>query len=957
MDRLVLVPMQEFTRGQRIFDAVVYGDTCASYGAAVALRDAGQSVLLVSRHTGLMREASWSFLQAAEAGSSESWLEFRKTLELRKAWQMGKIDGACAEVVAADYGQQLGINFLFYAAPVDAEQDDGLVSRVGFWTKQGKRWISARRWLDGSGRGELTGVLGGRFEVSPVASFEVGVFFRHPRPVAPPVREWSSPVDGITRAKYEPSLWGNESVLRFHGESGPVPQQTMDMLAFLRANADLADAVVSHGSFVPLEFRTAEPLTSPDLPGNVLAVSFSPVDVGVMFDAGVEAVARAMTCRPSSGRPAAMVPTDSARGETFDVGVVGLGTGGVLAALAAAREGASVGAVELLPVVGGVGTAGGIHLYYFGVEGGLQREIDQRVSAAMPLFGSRKNVAGFHPLAKSLIVESMLREANVRIFPETMLGPAALGGNQRIVSAMGFSPGGPISIHAEAWVDSSGDGDLAVAAGVPFERSARSDGQASAFSQGSGRFRWRDGELFLRILNFDAGFVDSINSWDLTRARLRGLEHYLRDEFTDEERPTYIAPLIGVRQSRHLQTLYQVTLADLATRRRFADSVGYTACHFDSHAIDFEFESEESAFWIWGCRNWRLRTGCEIPYRSLIPEGVTNLLIGCRAVGATPDAHQSFRMQRDMQRVGEVAGISAAFAAHFDCKTSDVPYEWLRKKLEESGALKANENTHSGFGYHVEESTFVEPSESIEDLIEKTRQGFGIHMFLLTQVGNAATPLLRPLLLEPGASWRAALVLAMLGDEAAEPRLLEAVRTREIGYASDDPRHPQRCQRLAPNWIASLVFLRRCATERTLAALEGLAGDPDLLHNARTATALLCAALADRLGAHRSIAPRVFHLLDRLLATPAPNAIGHPQRTIVGYRDPVEDSGIWYPEVVEDFRWQLHFAIAKARVAWGGEIDSEAQTFRSDPRLPVRRAFEGLNTGNVVATSLVAVSG
>jgi len=942
---------------QRIFDAVVYGDTCAAFGAAMAFRDAGQSVLLVSRHTGLMREASWSFLQSARSGSSGPWGGFRRVLELRRAWQGGKIDGACTEVAAAEYGQQRGVEFLFFAVPIGAEEDDGLVTRVGFFTKQGERWISARRWLDASGRGELARVVSGGIEAPPVEFCESAIYFRHPKPVTPAGEEWATPVPGVTRAEYGPSLWGNESVVRFRGAPGLSPLRTLDMLAFVRAKADLAGAVVSHGSFVPLEFASAGSGASAGLPVNVSTVSSLPTDVGLMFDAGVGAANQLIESMPSSGRRAGRIKVEPARAETFEVGVVGVGTGGVLAALAAAREGARVGAVELLPVVGGVGTAGGIHLYYFGVEGGLQRELDQRVSASMPLFGTRKNIAGFHPMAKSLAAESLLMEAGVRIFTETMLGPVAWGSNQRIASVLAFSPRGPIDMRASAWVDSSGDGDLAVGAGVSFERSARSDGQASAFSQGSGRFRWRDGELFLRILNFDAGFVDSTDSWDLSRARLRGLEHYRRDEFTDEERPTYIAPLIGVRQSRHIQTLYQVTLADLAARRRFADAVGYTACHFDSHAIDFEFESEEAAFWIWGCRNWRLRTGCEIPYRALIPKGVTNLLLGCRAVGATPDAHQSFRMQRDMQRIGEVAGISAAFAARFDCGTADLPYEWLRKKLEETGALKAGENTHSGFGYHVEENAFAEPGGTVTDLIEKTREGFGLHMYLLTQAGEAAIPLLRPLLAEPEASWRAAVVLAMLGDGEAEPRLLAAVRDREIGYEPDDPRHPKRCQRLAPNWIAALVFLRRCATEHTLDAIEKLAGETGLLHNTRTATALLCAALADRLEGRRTSASRVFHLLDRLLATPAPNAIGHPQRTIVGYRDSVDDSGVWYPEVVEDFRWQLHFAVAKARIAWGGGIDSEALMFRCDPRLPVRRAFEGLEAKIPAAVPRESVPG
>jgi hypothetical protein len=200
------------------------------------------------------------------------------------------------------------------------------------------------------------------------------------------------------------------------------------------------------------------------------------------------------------------------------------------------------------------------------------------------------------------------------------------------------------------------------------------------------------------------------------------------------------------------------------------------------------------------------------------------------------------------------------------------------------------------------------------------------------------------MLQDPNASWRAAVVLAMLGDEAAEPRLLEAVETREIGFAEDDPRHPRKCQRLAPNWLSALVFLRRCATSLTLDVLVRLASDPTLVHNARTSCALLCAALAGRLSHSDSHDAMVQMVLDRLLSTPAPNAVGSPQRPVVGPREDGDDSGIWYPVVIEDFRWQLVFAVAKAKLARGQDADRLIAGAARDPRRPVRRAFADLAT-------------
>jgi len=937
--------MKAETHGGRIFDAVVYGDSCSAFGAAAALRQTGQSVLLISRHTGLVREASWSFLQSAQVGASKCWRDFQKYLQERRAWQSGRIDGGCAEVVAAEYGQLLGVNFLFYAAPFAWEENDGLVTRMGFWAKEGEVWIGARRWVDASVTGELARIWRPGLPVPHPVRREAALFFRHPAAVSPARVEWTKPVEGVIGATYEASLWENESVLRFATDRAYPREVTLALLAHARKSLDLAGAVVSHGSFVAAEIF--DPADVPDgLPSNTVlaATAFlgGGADVGSLSDAGVLAGKMLLEVPSARGRAGNLVEIPQPKSSSYDVVVAGLGTGGTIAALSAARQGVRVAAVELMPVPGGVGTGGGIHLYYFGVEGGLQRELDRRTSECMPLFGQRKNVAGFHPMAKTLVIEGMLREQGVEVWRETMIGPVMQTQSGRVDAVQISAPEGLRRLRAEAWVDSTGDADLAVRAGAPFQGSGRSDGLPSAFSQASGRFRWRDGELFLRILNFDAGFVDATQSEDLSRSRLMGLRHYRSGCFTAEEHPTYIAPLLGVRQSRHIEAEYLVTLADLVERRTFPDAISYTACHFDSHAIDFEFESDESAFWIWGCRNWRTRTACEIPYRALLPVGLDNVLLGCRAVGATPDAHQSFRMQRDMQRIGEVAGLAAAFVARFGSKAGEVPLNWLREQLESTGGLKAGAKSNDGFGYHVDASSFSLPTEKLNELVEKTRHGFGPHMFLLYLAGEAAVLPLRDMLAEPEASWRAAVILAMRRDAAAEFRLLQAIKNREIGFATDDPRRPELCQRLAPNWISALVFLRHCASPACLEPLSRLASDPSLVHNARTATALLCASLAENSELTGSERRQAIAIVRLLVATDAPNAIGHPQRTVVGWRPPQEPEEVWYPDVIEDFRWQLHLAVAKALLALGGEPHPEALAFLDDARAAVRQAFASL---------------
>ena len=926
--------MNSLSAEGRIYDLAVFGDSCAAFGAALQGRRSGLSVLLISRHTGLLREASWSFISAATGGHSEAWTSLRDVLAGKNAFREGLVDGACAEVTAAEYGQAVGIEFLYYASPWEWEDRDGMVARVAFMTKHGPEWIAAKRWVDASGRDELSALLAPGAVGRKATTRQAAIFFRHDGATDGRQFEWANPVPGVSHATYGPSQWRNETVLRYtFGEGSP----ELELLSFARGNAVEDGAVVSHGSFVPFVVSGDKEPAAPALPENMARVTATTADVGALIDAGCSAVASLLQRNPGTGHPGVRRGSAPSEPATCDVCVVGMGTGGALAALSAARESQSVAAVELLPCLGGVGTAGGIHLYYFGVGGGLQQEVDQRMAQVMPLFAKRKNVAGFHPMAKTLVLEAMLREAGVKVMRECMLGTIGQQGS-RVTSINVASPGGVVGLQASAWVDGTGDGDLACAAGARFVRSARADGVQSAFSQGSGRFGRRGNELFLRILNFDAGFVDATNSWDLSRARLRGLQHYRSPRFTEDERPTYIAPLVGVRQTRQIQTHCQVTLKDLVVRRTYFDAIGQTGCHFDSHAIDFEFESEDAAFWIWGCRNWRVRTAAEIPYRALIPLGLDNLLLGCRAVGSTPDAHQSFRMQRDMQRVGEAAGLAAAFLARLDCGSTDVPAAWLQQHMPPTGGSSHPQE----FGYSVEGQAFAADDIPLEDLVAHTREGFGVHMYLLRESGRAAVPALRELLREPAASWRAAVILAMLGDSAAEPRLLQAVREREIGFERDDPRHPAQCQRLAPNWLSALVFLRRCAGPLTLGTLAHLATDETLVHNGRTACALLCATMADRLPRNADDEATVLGILDRLRATPAPNAVGAPQRPVVGPRETPNNTDLWYPEVIEDFRWQLDFAVAKAKLAWGHDAASLIEAHLNDPRLPVRQAFGDL---------------
>lgn len=114
-----------------------------------------------------------------------------------------------------------------------------------------------------------------------------------------------------------------------------------------------------------------------------------------------------------------------------------------------------------------------------------------------------------------------------------------------------------------------------------------------------------------------------------------------------------IAPAVGVRESRRVRTRYMLTALDLALHRKFPDRIAQSDYPVDIHGLplDQQVRSEEQA------RPW-----FEIPYRCLVAEGLDNLLVAGRCIGADFTAQSALRIQFTCRSMGEAAGIAAAMA-------------------------------------------------------------------------------------------------------------------------------------------------------------------------------------------------------------------------------------------------------------------------------------------------------
>jgi hypothetical protein len=453
-------------------------------------------------------------------------------------------------------------------------------------------------------------------------------------------------------------------------------------------------------------------------------------------------------------------------------------------------------------------------------------------------------------------------------------------------------------------VDGTGDGDVATRAGAPIVYGRDCDGLCHQYSQSAAEVA--NGKLGL--YNFDAGNVDGRSVADLTRGRRHGVQFYWRpDGYSADQRPFNLAYLLGQRQSRHVVGHYTLTLDDQVTNRHFPDVVAYGSCHQDNHAYDYENENDEAMLWIWTLGFWKRPLRHQLPYGCLIPQRVTNLLVACRAVSVSREAHMLFRMIRDMYRIGEAAGHAAALAVSRGGDVRQVDIGALQDALRQTGALLED---------WPAEEIVPGPEALVAELADAAPRVAVWHLY---QQGEAAVPALLAGLRSGNGDtrWWCAVALAMIGRAEAAEVLLEALATRDPRKPTVDPAEPSYyLSRMAPRWLSAAVLLGKLRERRALPLLTGLleepADGPDVLITAvRSLGRIGDPAAVERL--------RQFIQRDDLPTTGEyQNSLQHGQ--------PLE----------RDVAWQLRLATAEVLRGLGSPMPELALPYLDDERAYVR---------------------
>ncbi len=431
----------------------------------------------------------------------------------------------------------------------------------------------------------------------------------------------------------------------------------------------------------------------------------------------------------------------------YDVVVVGGGTGGAPAGIAAARRGAKTLVLEYLHGLGGVGTTGYISKYYYGYIQGFTREIDAGVAAFAE--DKKPRGGGWNVEWKKEWYRRQLREAGADIW-FAVLGCGAFVEDGHVKGVVAATPDGRGVVLAKVVIDSTGNADIAAAAGAAC---VYTDGVSVAV-QGAGLPPRRLGAGYT---NTDWTFIDDADVVDVWRAFVVAKKKY-QDAYD-------LGQLVDTRERRRIVGDFTMSPMDITLGRTYPDTIVIARSNFDSHGYTIH-----PVFLLRPPDREEMLVN--VPYRCLLPKGLDGILVTGLGVSAHRDAMPVIRMQADIQNQGYAAGVAAAMAARTGKSLRDLDVRALQKHLVEKGNLPERVLT--------DRDSFPLPSEKIREAVDRLVNGFdGLDVVL------AHLPQALPLLssaYEAAQTRESKLVyahiLGMLGEPAGADVLAEAVRSR-----------------------------------------------------------------------------------------------------------------------------------------------------------------------------------
>jgi len=417
-----------------------------------------------------------------------------------------------------------------------------------------------------------------------------------------------------------------------------------------------------------------------------------------------------------------------------DVVVVGLGPTGFAAAIAAARKGKKVLALESKDKIGGVmtrcpGMPWGAGYPLDKPIGGIFTELAESMLSAEPPMARKiySSLANFgpevvydHNIAINKMYD-MLEEAGVDFRLNAVVYDVTMNGNN-IDHIKYYDMLGQHEAYGKMFVDGSGDGIIASAAGVPFQKGnekglmmggtltfiMKNCDTDKIFSFDDPYYEefatkgvldgelpedmkklylmpaFRDGEVYFNNVNVQG--VDGTDPFSVQKATREGVKKaetvikWLKKGGIpgfEDAHMYHMGAEVGVRETRKFEGMYQLTIDELRNAPRYEDGIVCCDNPIDDVAREDDVMTHEAV----------VEQGkyYHIPFRVCVPKRVENLFFGGRNLSVDTYSFATVRGMPQCFAMGQAAGTAAVQCIDAAVPVQEFNTESLVKDLQKQG--------------------------------------------------------------------------------------------------------------------------------------------------------------------------------------------------------------------------------------------------------------------------------
>lgn len=341
-----------------------------------------------------------------------------------------------------------------------------------------------------------------------------------------------------------------------------------------------------------------------------------------------------------------------------------------------------------------------------------------------------------NPEYMKILYDRMMAEAGVEVLLcSTTVFPIVE--NETFLGVFVESKSGREAILADVVIDCTGDGDIAARAGAQWQIGRPEDGACQPMTQmftlgkchpprlwygkestdpepdpllrnrlrGAIELARRHGEFVknpndilcsatalnpiaddIRSINFTRiQHLQAIDASQLSEALAEGREQvfealaFLRKRVPgcEEAFLLQMAPMIGIRESRRILGEHILSKEEILTGKDFHDTIARGIYLLDIHnPSDYGKPSTLTL----------LKQPYSIPYRSLLPLGLNNVLVAGRCISGDHFALASYRVQSHAMAIGEAAGCAAGLSALSGVAPKHLNIKLLQHTLVKNGA-------------------------------------------------------------------------------------------------------------------------------------------------------------------------------------------------------------------------------------------------------------------------------